>query len=120
MTLNKNAILAANDMPLQKVSVPEWGGEVYLRPMSGTARAEFELRLVGAKKQSGEYIGPGMRGFILVNTLCDADGGLLFTAADIDAIESKNATVLARLVDDAMRISGLGGDDDENPLPETS
>ena len=43
--LSKEAILAADDLPREKVNVPEWGGEVLVRTMSGTDRDAFEASL---------------------------------------------------------------------------
>ena len=39
--LSKDAILAADDLPRETVHVPEWGGDVYVRTMSGTDRDAF-------------------------------------------------------------------------------
>ena len=34
MALTKDQILAADDMGMLKLAVPEWGGDVYIRVMS--------------------------------------------------------------------------------------
>ncbi len=50
--LTKEAILAADDLPRETVLMPEWGGDVYVRTMSGTDRDAFESSLIardGAK-----------------------------------------------------------------------
>ena len=116
MALTKHAILSAADCAPQCVNVPEWGGDIYLRPMSGSARAKFEAIYKRADK-SGDR--SGVRGYVLCHTICNADSELLFTESDIEAIEEKNGDVLDRLIEHAMKVSGLGGDD-ENPLPETN
>ena len=51
--LNKAAILAAEDLKTETVAVPEWGGEVRVRTLTGTERDAFESGLVaeGGKAQ---------------------------------------------------------------------
>ena len=40
--LTKEAILAADDLPREKVDVPEWGGEVYVRALTGAQMQPVE------------------------------------------------------------------------------
>ena len=47
--LSKDAILAADDLPRETVHVPEWGGDVYVRTMSGTDRDAFETSLIARR-----------------------------------------------------------------------
>ena len=57
--LTKEAILAADDLPRETVLVPEWGGDVYVRTMSGTDRDAFESSLIardGAKEGRMENV----------------------------------------------------------------
>ncbi len=43
MALSKDAILAAKDTKLSgEISVPEWGGSVYVKTLTGTERDAFE------------------------------------------------------------------------------
>ena len=42
MLLTKDAILQAQDSKLEKLEVPEWGGHVFIKSMSGTERDNFE------------------------------------------------------------------------------
>ena len=44
--LNKDQILEASDLQTFSVSVPEWGGDVQIRSMTGADRDEFESSLV--------------------------------------------------------------------------
>ena len=101
--LSREAILLAQDLKRERVHVPEWGGEVLVRTMTGAERDEFEAWLA-ANKERG-YV--GLRARIASLTVCDEDGKRLFTAADIPALEAKAAGALARIADTATRLSRL-------------
>ena len=40
--LSRDEILAASDLTKELVEVPEWGGSVYVRAMTGTERDSYE------------------------------------------------------------------------------
>jgi hypothetical protein len=101
--LNKEQIQAAEDRKPETHSVPEWGGEVCLRCMSGPARESFEEAVSG--KSSGDR---NFRAHLLVRSLCDEKGQRIFTDQDVDLLGDKSAAVLIRLAEAAMRLSGIG------------
>ena len=110
MTLTRDAILAADDLPRERVEVPEWGGEVYLRAMTGTEREAYE-GLIADREKAGPK-GAGMSAVellceLVARTACDELGLLLFEPADIPALKTRNATVLVRLSEQAMRMNRL-------------
>ena len=45
--LTREQILQSDDLPCETVPVPEWGGEVQVRTMTGTDRDAFEASLIG-------------------------------------------------------------------------
>jgi hypothetical protein len=47
---------------------------------------------------------------LLVYTLCDDAGGLLFTEGDVDALAGREARVLFRLFKEALAINSLTDD----------
>ena len=86
--LTKEAILAADDLPRETILVPEWGGDVYVRTMSGTDRDAFESSLIardGAKDGRMENV----RARLVALTLCDATGSRLFEDGEIVALGRK-------------------------------
>jgi hypothetical protein len=108
--LSKDAILQAPDMPVETVSVPEWGGQVCVRTMSGTDRDAFEASLIG---KQGEVQGGGqqlqnVRARLVALTVCDKTGVRLFTDADIPALGAKSAKALDRVFAVAQRLNGIG------------
>lgn len=92
MTLTRDAILAINDTALTSVEVPEWGGKVYVRPMSGRDRDAYDMEMVN----SGGKI-ENIRARVAVRVVCDADGNLLFKPEDADALGKKSAKALDRI-----------------------
>ena len=116
MALTKDAILGAEDSNVTAVSVPEWQGEVSLRVISGTARAQLEAMMSRRQKDNGSDTLEGVRGWLLVRSICDETGDLVFDQDDADALEAKSAIVIDRLFDAAVAHSKLWGDTDDNPF----
>lgn len=108
MALSREAILAAQDVKVEEHDVPEWGGAVWLKVMSGADRESYEAPLVAAKE--GETP-PHVRANLLARTLCGEDGKTLFSPADIELLEQKNSEVLNRLFLAAAKLNRLGKDD---------
>lgn len=96
----REVILSANDCPLQSVNVPEWGVDIFLRPLNGRNRAKL-VKMAG--KEESLY------GFALVASAADEAGNALFTEADIPKLEEKNGAVLDRLGRLIVEMNGLGG-----------
>ena len=106
MALNKAKILAADDNKLDTVDVPEWGGEVCIKVLSGTDRDALEEAYSEQKMKN-------FRSRFLVLTLCDDKGGRLFTEAEVDDLGKKSAVVLARLFDKAWALNAFRNEDVE-------
>ena len=91
MALSKAAILAANDLKLSDaVEVPEWGGEVYFKTLTGTERDAFEESYSQERMKQ-------FRARFLVLSLCDEKGQRLFEDSDVAEIGNKSAIVVNRL-----------------------
>ncbi|WP_186056812.1 hypothetical protein [Burkholderia gladioli] len=107
--LSKDAILSADDLKKQVVSVPEWGGDVIVRTMMASERDEFEQSLV-TRDDTGKLVantqGAGVR--LVALTVVDEGGALLFTQADIEALSRKSSLALARITEVAETLSGIG------------
>lgn len=102
--LNREAILAAQDLQTQTVPVPEWGGEVIVRMMTGTERDAFGTSLLGAdgKPDMANY-----RAKLLAATLVDEAGARLFTADDVAALGGKSAAAVERVFEVANTLNAL-------------
>jgi hypothetical protein len=124
MILNKKTILEANDVTKKLVKVPEWGGEVYVRSMSGEDRDRFENLIVQSNGKSAKSNLENFRAKLASMTLCDEAGVLLFNEEDVKALSKKSATALQRIFVVAQKLSRIGDNDieeltrglQENPL----
>jgi hypothetical protein len=107
MALNKKAILAANDVKLDgPVNVPEWGGDVFIKTLSGTERDSFEESYSTEKMKN-------FRSRFLVLTLSDDKGARLFTDDEVDQLGGKSAIVINRLFDKAWAVNAFRSEDVE-------
>lgn len=112
MPLDRSQLLKPRPLAREKVTVTEWGGDVWVRAMTGTERDEFEQEYMAAKKAAEDYI-PNLRARLLVRTICDEQGKSLLTPNDIDALGEQSADVVARLYNVASRLNGLSKGDRE-------
>jgi hypothetical protein len=97
MALSKKAILAAKDTKLKgPVPVPEWGGDVYFRTISGMERDQFEDAYSEQKMKA-------FRARFLVLTISDENGERLFGDNEVEALGQKSSVVINRLFDEAWQ-----------------
>ena len=109
MALSKEQILAADDMGLKEVEVPEWGGNVFVRVMTVGERDSYENEWIVNKNKGVE----NFRSKFLQRVLCDEKGELLFTASEIDLLAKKSARVITRIWEAAMKHNALTDGDVE-------
>jgi hypothetical protein len=117
MALTKDQILEASDLKTEEVNVPEWGGTVKVRTMTGTDRDAFENSMVatlpdGSRKPDMS----NMRAKLVALTVVGDDGNRLFDVSDIDRLALKSASALARVFDAAQALNGLGAKAQEEAL----
>lgn len=106
--LSKAAILAADDKKTITMDVPEWGGSVVIRVMSGTERDRFEAEFVNGNKSVDM-----VRAKLVAKCLCDERGDRLFTEQEIPSLGEKSAAVLDRLFTACMKHNRFTKDDVE-------
>jgi hypothetical protein len=100
MALDRKSILAADDVRKEKVSVPEWGGDVYLRVLSGTDRDRFEESYADQKMKA-------FRLRFLLLALCDEKGERLFSDDEADVLGRKSSVVINRLFEAGWKINAF-------------
>lgn len=108
-SLTKDQILAADDLGLLKISVPEWGGDVFVRVMSVGERDAYENEWM-RKKDTGV---DDFRTKFLVRCLVDENGARLFDNGDVQKLSAKSAKVMNRVWQAAMEHNNLSDADVE-------
>lgn len=128
--LTKDQIKAAQDLRRERVEVPEWGGYLFIRRMTGAERddwendaadrADAEARLARSEKRPYDWkrVAAMTRARVVAWTACDDEGNAIFgkTEADVVALSEKSGDVLDRLFTVAMGINGLSRRDVEDIL----
>lgn len=109
--LTKDEILQADDIRKEKVEVPEWGGSVYVKTMTGTERDQFEASIIGVK---GERDMVNLRAKIVALSTVDEEGKRLFSFEDVVELGKKSALPLNRVFSVAQRLSGFTPQDMED------
>lgn len=111
MVLSKEQILQADDLPRELVSVPEWGGEVYVRTMTGAERDAYEKSILDQRGPDGNKNMENIRAKLCAKTIVSESGELLFSNSDIVALGNKSGAALDRVFDVAIRLNGLSSKD---------
>lgn len=113
--LGREAILKAQDLSYQDVSVREWGGKVRVKSLTASERDQFEDSILGAKAKDGtrEVETKNLRAKLVAMSVVDKDGNRLFTHEDITALGAKNSAAIDRLFGIAQKLSGIGQKDIE-------
>ena len=109
MTLTADQILDANDSTTEIVTVPEWGGDVRVRTLTGKERDSFEASIVNGKTVNMVNV----RAKLVARTACDDSGKRLFSDAQIELLGDRSAKALDRVFTVAQRLNGLTQQDVE-------
>ena len=111
-TLSKADIQSASDIKTETVHVPEWGGAVAVRELTGTERDAFEaslMRTTADGKREAEL--SNMRAKLCAHCIVDGvTGDRLFGDDEIASLGGKSAAALDRVFKVAQRINGMGVD----------
>ena len=104
--LTKEQILNSA-VPKVEVHIPEFGGSVYVKTMTGSERDQFEADHIKSPNQD-------IRGRLAAYTVCDENGKLLFSPSDVKALGNKSAAGLDRIFAIAIKLNGISKQDVED------
>ena len=107
--LSKDDIFKADDLPTKDMDIPEWGGTLTIRTLTGAERDEWESAFVNQDKIDIR----GLKARLVQLTTMNGDGQQMFTKADLRKINSKSASVIDRIFQVSQRLSGLTKEDAE-------
>lgn len=108
----RDKILAAQDIPTEAVTIPEWGVEVVVRGMSAGDRITL---MQNAFDQTTQQVNMAIvyPDVVVACTFDPATDEPVFTNADKDAILAKSSAAVERLANVGLRLSGIGKDEQD-------
>jgi hypothetical protein len=115
--LSRDDILKAADNEPEEIDVPEWGGSVLVRGMTGRERDAFEMSMLTPGRGGRRQVDPAnVRAKLVARCVIDDDGNRLFTDADVAELGGKSAAAVDRVYAVAARLSGMGGEEEMQEL----
>lgn len=109
--LTAEDILSASDITYEDVSVPEWGGLIRIRGLSGFERDRFEAETYSTKGKAVTANLLNLRARLVALCAIDETGRRIFKTDQVKKLGAKNAAALDRAFAVAQRLSGLGDED---------
>lgn len=100
-------ILNFKDLKPVEVEVPEWGGSVFIRPIS----AAESLQFIADNERNKDKGDSAVR--LMVLSVVDEDGNPLFTEGDLPKVREKSFRAIMRIQKEALKLNGLGDDKEE-------
>lgn len=102
-------ILSARDLQEEQVHIPEWDVDLIIRELTGAQRDRLESESVriDGKGNVTAVRSDNLRAKIVILSTYDGDGNRVFEDSDLDSLLTKSASVLDRIADVAMRLSGM-------------
>ena len=105
--LTRDQILGAQDLTYEEVAVPEWGGVVRVRMMTGAERDAFEASTLVRRGKRVDLNMVNMRARLVALTVVDKAGARLFTERDVEVLAAKSSAALNRVFEAARVLNGL-------------
>lgn len=102
--LTREDILSVQDIMTKAVDVPEWGGTVYVRNLSGKDRDAWELLFANGNPVN-------VRATLVAKCACDESGERLFGDTDITELGKKSAAGLDRIFEAATKLNRIAPGD---------
>jgi len=111
--LSMEDILDAKDVETRDVEVPEWGGVVRIRVLSGAERDEFEQSTVFVDKKGNSKPNlANLRARLVAKCAINEDGTKLFQSETaVRALGTKSAAALERLFKACQELNAMTNED---------
>jgi len=106
--LSKTDILQADDLEKRDIHVPEWGGIVTIRALTGKERDEFEASVMVRTGKELTVNPRRLRAKLVAASMIGEDGKRLFSDKEVDDLAAKSSAALDRVFRAAQELSGIG------------
>ena len=117
--LTRDQILQANDLETRSLDVPEWGGKVRVRALTGVERDALEASAIQGKGKNRDVNLTNFRAKLCARAIVDEQGKRIFEDADIAALGRKSSGALSKVYNLAAELSGIS-DADVDELTKNS
>lgn len=106
--LTAEAILnKANDIRVERVEIPEWGGHIFVKEMTVRERDALDDETYRADvRGTVERNMDNYRARYVVRTVCDENGVLIFKPKDAEKLGQVGSEVITKIFNAARRLSG--------------
>lgn len=116
--LDKDEILSHTKLRTEPVEVPEWGGWVNVRELTGEERDAYEAGMMKAKRTGRKFeMTPELRNVkarLAVLVIVDETGKKrVFSDGETNKVGKLSSQALTRICDVAERLSGLSDEEEE-------
>lgn len=111
MSLSREQILSVEDIKIETVEMPEWGGSVCIRSLSGAERDALEWSVKKAAESGA--LGQNARARFAAAFVCDESGKAIFSEGDIEVLGKKSASALERIWKAGNKLNKLSDDEVE-------
>jgi len=112
--LSKHDIQIVDDVQIEIVQVPEWGGSVLVQSLGGKQRDEYTQSTVVGKGKNAQVDLTNMTAKLVALCMVNEKGERLFNNLEVNELAQKSAAALTRVYKVAARLSGI----DEDALDE--
>ena len=102
--LSKNDIIDVDDVKIETVEVPEWGGKVTIREFTAYARDQYELYLYKTKDTKN------FRAVMVALSVIDENGDQMFSTNDVEALGQKSIKAMNRVYEACIKLNGVGAE----------
>lgn len=102
--LDKAAILAFasnSALKVEKIELPEMGGEVYIKELTAGEREALEKQMQSQTDKNA------VRATVFVHSVCNADGELMFDVEDIEVIKQLPSRPVIKVFNRSNEINGI-------------
>jgi len=111
---NCEEILNRDDFTFEELEVPEWGGTIRIRSLSGNERTKI-TNMVQKRKD-----GDGMFEQVVIFAAVDENGKRIFRDDHLAALKEKSASVTQRIGSKILELSGFNNPADSVPDVESA
>lgn len=106
--LSRQQVLDVDDVVTRDVTVPEWGGKVRVKTLTGVERNALEKTMLENKPGKRPEVNlSNFQAKLCAASMVDETGKRLFSERDVEKLGQKSSKALARVFTVASELSGF-------------